>query len=148
MLWLLYRQRLREKGNYFMTPDEWLGNEAVRWLQHAAKDRHAAQVLVELEPSRSVFHSQQAAEKAEKAFLTILQIPFRKTHDLAELGVQCGSADPSLKPIVEDAENLSRYASTFRFPDEAYEPDKYDAAEALAIADKVYPEIRRRVEAR
>ncbi len=52
----------------------------------------------------SVFHSQQAAEKGEKAFLTILQIPFRKPHDLAELGVQCASADPSLKPIVEEGE--------------------------------------------
>lgn len=46
-----------------MTPDELLRNEAAKWLRQAAKDRNAAQVLLEVEPSRSVFHSQQAAEK-------------------------------------------------------------------------------------
>ena len=60
-----------------MTPDELLRREAAKWLRPAAKDRNAAQVLVGPEPSRSVFHSQQAAEKAIKAFLTIDQIPFR-----------------------------------------------------------------------
>ena len=47
-----------------MTPDELPRREAAKWLRQAAKDRNAAQVLVGPEPSRSVFHSQQAAEKA------------------------------------------------------------------------------------
>jgi hypothetical protein len=47
-----------------MTPDEPLRKEAANWLRQAAKDRNAAQVLVGPEPSRSVSHSQQAAEKA------------------------------------------------------------------------------------
>ena len=62
-----------------MTPDELPRNEAAKWLGQAAKDRNAAHILMEAEPSRSVFHSQQAAEKAAKAFLTFHQIPFRKT---------------------------------------------------------------------
>lgn len=33
-----------------MTPDELLRNEAAKWLQQAAKDRNAAQVLLEAEP--------------------------------------------------------------------------------------------------
>jgi hypothetical protein len=41
-----------------MTPDELLRKEAAKWLRQAAKDRNAAQVLVEPEPSRPVFHSQ------------------------------------------------------------------------------------------
>jgi len=53
-----------------MTPDELLRKEAAKWLREAAKDRNAAQILLEGEPSRTVFHSQQAAEKAAKAFLT------------------------------------------------------------------------------
>ncbi len=52
-----------------MTPDQLLREEAAKWLRQAAKDQHAAQVLLEPEPSRSVFHSQQAAEKAVKALL-------------------------------------------------------------------------------
>jgi HEPN domain-containing protein len=71
-----------------MTPDELLRDEAAKWLRQAAKDRNAAQILLEAEPSRSVFLSQQAAEKAAKAFLTFHQLAFRKTHDLADLGAQ------------------------------------------------------------
>jgi HEPN domain-containing protein len=33
-----------------------------------------------------MFHSQQAAEKALKAFLSWHDVPFRKTHNLEELG--------------------------------------------------------------
>ena len=42
-----------------MTPDELLRKEAAKWLRQAAKEQHAGQVLLEPEPSRSVFHSQQ-----------------------------------------------------------------------------------------
>jgi hypothetical protein len=72
-----------------MTPNELPRNEAAKWLRQAARDRNAARVLIDVEPSRSVFLSQQAAEKAAKAFLTFHQIAFRKTHDLADLGTQC-----------------------------------------------------------
>ena len=85
-----------------MTPDELPRREAAKWLRQAAKDRNAARVLLEPEPSRSVFHSQQAAEKAVKAFLTFHQIPFRKTHDLADLGSQCATADSSLERILRE----------------------------------------------
>ncbi|HXB70295.1 MAG TPA: HEPN domain-containing protein [Candidatus Acidoferrales bacterium] len=61
-----------------MTPNELLRNDAAKWLREAAKDRNAAQILLKAEPSRSVFFSQQAAEKAIKAFLTFHQIAFRK----------------------------------------------------------------------
>jgi len=63
-----------------MTPGELLRNEAAQWLRQAEKDRNAAQALLLVEPSRSVFHSRQVAEKALKAFLTLHQIAFRKTH--------------------------------------------------------------------
>ncbi len=129
-----------------MTPDQLLRKEAAKWLRQAAKDQHAAQVLLEPEPSRSVFHSQQAAEKAAKAFLTFHQIPFRKTHDLTDLGSQCVSADPSLEPILRQVANLTDYASAFRYPDEPYEPDAAEAAGALAIATRLCDEIRRRIE--
>jgi HEPN domain-containing protein len=53
-----------------MTPGELLRREAIKWLDQAAKDRNSAQALIDVEASRSVFHSQQAAEKAIKGFLT------------------------------------------------------------------------------
>jgi len=129
-----------------MTPDELLRKEAAKWLRQAAKDRNAAQVLLEAEPSRSVFHSQQAAEKAVKAFLTFHQIPFRKTHDLADLGLQCASVDPSLERILREVTDLTDYASAFRYPDAPYEPDADEAARALVAATELSEEIQRRVE--
>ena len=45
-------------------PDDLLRKEAAKWLEQAARDAIAARALLEVEPSRSVFHSQQAAEKA------------------------------------------------------------------------------------
>ena len=129
-----------------MTPDELPRREAAKWLRQAAKDRNAARVLLEPEPSRSVFHSQQAAEKAVKAFLTFHQIPFRKTHDLADLGSQCATADSSLGRILREVADLTDYASAFRYPDAPYEPDADEAARALATATKLCDEIRRRLE--
>jgi len=68
-----------------MTPEESRLDEAARWLAQSSKDLNAARILASPEPSRSVFHSQQAAEKAAKAFLTLHDVTFRKTHDLNEL---------------------------------------------------------------
>jgi HEPN domain-containing protein len=129
-----------------MTPDELPRREAAKWLRQAAKDRNAAQVLIGAEPSRSVFHSQQAAEKAVKAFLTFHQIPFRKTHNLTDLGSQCASVDPSLEALLREVADLTDYASAFRYPDAPYEPDADEAARALAIATRLCDEIGRRVE--
>ena len=57
-----------------MTPEEPRRNEAALWLAQARKDLNAARLLVSAEPSRSVFHRQQAAEKAAKAFLTLQDV--------------------------------------------------------------------------
>ena len=129
-----------------MTPAELLRKEAAKWLREAGKDRHAAQILLEPEPSRSVFFCQPAAEKAAKAFLTFHQIVFRKTHDLKDLGLQCVTADPSLGPILQNVEELTDYASAFRYPDAPYEPDAAEAAEALTVAAKLCEAVQRRIE--
>jgi len=44
-----------------------------------------------------VFHCQQAAEKALKARLVRFDVPFRKTHNLEELGAACIALDASLQ---------------------------------------------------
>jgi hypothetical protein len=47
-------------------------------------------------------------------FLTWHDLPFRKTHDLAEIGHQCASLDPSLEPLLMRAASLTQYAWKFR----------------------------------
>ncbi len=120
-----------------MTPEESRRDEADRWLAQARKDLNAARLLASGEPSRSVFHSQQAAEKTAKAFLTFCDVPFRKTHDLNELGRQCAELDPSLTPVFREASDLTDYAVVFRYLDAPREPDADEATAAMETAKRV-----------
>jgi hypothetical protein len=70
----------------------------------------------------------------------------RADHNLADLGSQCVTADASLGPILLDVEELTDYASAFRYPDAPYEPDAAEAAEALTLAAKLCDEVQRRIE--
>ena len=69
------------------------------WLATADMDlKAAAHQVTAVSPftADAVFHAQQAAEKAMKGFLAWHDAPFRKTHDLAEIGQQCAGIDSSL----------------------------------------------------
>ncbi len=72
------------------------------WLEKAAGDIKAAEILSSESPlhGAAVFHCQQAAEKAMKGFLAWHDVPFRKTHDLEEIGETCVAIDSKLKGIV------------------------------------------------
>lgn len=124
-----------------MTPEELRRDEANRWLASAAKDLNAARILAAAEPTASVFHSQQAAEKAAKAFLAYHNVSFRKVHDLEELGKQCTALDPSLSPLVREAAGLNEYAVVFRYLDAPREPDEAEAAGALETARRLYDRV-------
>ena len=119
-----------------MMPEESRRDEAARWLAQARKDLNAARLLASAEPSRSVFHSQQAAEKAARAFLTFQDVTFRKTHDLNELGGQCAALNPSLAPLSKHASDLTNYAVVSRSLD-AREPDESEAMAVLETAGRV-----------
>lgn len=85
-----------------MSPIDELRREARKWLRQSEKDLHSAKLLLhpnEPEPSRSLFHSQQAAEKAAKAFLAFHNVSFGRTHDLVALGLQCVTWTPVWRPF-------------------------------------------------
>ena len=128
-----------------MTPEQSRRDESGRWLAQAQKDLNAARVLAAPEPSRSVFHSQQAAEKAAKAFLAFHDISFRKTHDLNELGGQCAAVDSSLVPLFKEAADLTDYAVLFRYLDAPREPDEDEAMVALETAHRVFEGVKARL---
>jgi HEPN domain-containing protein len=124
-----------------MTPDKLRRDEVDRWLALAAKDLHAALLLVLEEPSASVFHSQQCAEKSEKALLTFHNTTFRKTHDLTELGKQCALLAPDLTPLLNKTAHLTEYAIVFRYTDAPREPDAAEAEAAMTTARSLYDRI-------
>ena len=89
------------------------------WLSKAGKDLAAAQYELQAVPPFAddiVFHAQQAAEKSLKAFLSWHHVPFRKTHNLIELGEACCQIDQSLEPLLRRAATLTEYAWKYRYP--------------------------------
>ena len=121
---------------------EWL-ERAVDDLREAEHDLTAAPPLVR----GVVFHCQQAAEKALKAFLAAHERPFPRTHDLDELGNAVVALDSTLKAVVERAKDLTPYAWRFRYPGAPLAPTEDEARAALTPAREVYEVILARLPA-
>lgn len=95
------------------------------WLAKADVDLRAAAFEFTASPpfvEDICFHAQQAAEKAMKAFLTWHDRPFRKTHDLGEIGIACVAIDASLEDVLKEAAPLTEYAWRFRYPADLNSP--------------------------
>lgn len=82
----------------------------------------------------TLFHCQQAVEKALKALLTWHDRPFRKTHDLVELGGQCVEVIPEIEPILRRVAILTEYAWKYRYPGDEEQPKKADVRKTLSLA--------------
>jgi len=118
--------------------------EARGWLVKAAKDLRAADHDRTASPpllEDVAFHAQQAAEKALKGFLAWHDRPFRKTHDLVELGQACVEIDATLADLLESTAPLTEYAWKFRYPGEPEEPTEDESHAAVAQARAVYEAI-------
>jgi len=115
--------------------------ESQQWMLKARHDVESARLLLAANPQildTAVYHCQQAAEKALKAYLTLQDSPFMKAHDLTVLVKQCMDADTSFDALVEIAEILTPYATAFRYPGDVLEPDPQDAEEAMNSAEKAF----------
>ena len=135
-----------------MGPEDARLQDVRAWLAKAMLDLKAAAHEVSA-PEEGLwgdvmFHSQQAAEKALKAFLAWHDVPFRKTHNLEELGQRCVALDATLQPLANRAAPLSEYAWKFRYPGEADEPEREEAEPALAVALGIYEAILTRLPAK
>jgi HEPN domain-containing protein len=122
--------------------------ETKAWLRKANDDLDIAKEL--LKPGKAlsggaVFHCQQAAEKALKAFLVWHDVPFRKTHDLKEIGEACAELDATLTQFIGRAVPLTEYAWKFRYPGEPEGPSPEEADTALALATELYKAILARL---
>ena len=108
-----------------MPHDPALVQDTRAWLTRADRDLQAAEHDMKATPpllDDALFHCQQAIEKALKAFLAWHDVPFRKTHNLTELGEVCVKIDASLQEVAERAGPLTKYAWKFRYPGESEEP--------------------------
>lgn len=114
---------------------------AVRgWLAKANRDLRSARVLYMDTPpllDTAAYHCQQAAEKALKAYLTLHDISFRKTHLLVPLVAECAAIDSQFDGLAEAAEALTPFATAFRYPGDLSDPEDADVEEALELAEGV-----------
>lgn len=86
--------------------------DTMAWLRKAELDLGAGATDIAVIPpylGDAVFHAQQAVEKSLKALLVWYDVPFRKTHDLAELGQRCTDVDPSLESLLRCVAGLTKY---------------------------------------
>lgn len=130
-----------------MPPDDARLEDVRAWLSRARLDLKAARHEMSDEAlwGDVLFHAQQAAEKSMKAFLAWHDTPFRKTHNLEEIGAKCVALDATLAGVVELAAPLSEYAWRFRYPGDYQEPERDETESALATASRVYDGILARV---
>ena len=120
--------------------------EIVRqWIRKAETDLEAAEVLFSKTPPLlypACFHSQQAAEKYLKAFLTWHQVEFPKTHALGELLDLISQVDEDLAVRLGGLTVLNPYGVEVRYPSDIPEPSRQQAEKALKLASSAQKDIR------
>ena len=122
--------------------------EAGEWLARADEDLRVAELTLGALPpllGSSAYHSQQAAEKALKAFLAARQVRFRLVHDLVELQTQCEQIDSEFARFFGMAQLLTPFATQFRYPGGPVAPEQQDAQEASRLASELVDFVRGRL---
>ena len=114
------------------------------WLLRTSEDLRAGRHdLTAIPPLLNdvAFHAQQCAEKSMKALLVHRQRPFRKTHNLTELGHAVVTLEPSLTELMKRASLMTEFAWRFRYPGEQASASWDDATDALDTAAAVLDAI-------
>lgn len=113
-----------------------LRRKAGQWLAFAEEDLRLAQHALTLTtgvPYRLVaYHAQQCAEKSLKAFLVLHRIDFPYTHNISRLLELCHDV-ASWGDTLLDAEELSVYAVTTRYPGVDEEVTEQEALRAIEL---------------
>lgn len=117
--------------------------EAKPWMVKAWRDLEIARRAATGQPpfyDIAVYHCQQAAEKAVKAFLVHHGKPYEKTHDIEVLVDLAGEVNSGFSQLADAADALTPYATRFRYPNATFaiepQPSEYD--EALKYAQTIY----------
>ena len=105
------------------------------WFKLANKDLKAAKRLYKDFNHIVCFHCQQSSEKYIKGFLLLLQIDFRKSHDLTYLLELLNEEIPD--NIMLAAEYLNEYAVEARYPGHFSSISNKEAKKALKYAKNI-----------
>ncbi len=107
------------------------------WLFKAEQDLKSAQLLYNSAENLldiAVYHCQQCAEKALKAYLTYREQDIDKTHNLVLLVERCQAIDQDFGDLVDPAIYLRPYATLYRYPAGDSLPQKIEVKTGLEKA--------------
>ena len=111
------------------------------WLKKARRDLLSARRLARgKDPyfDTAIYHCQQTAEKAVKGWLVYHDQSFEKIHDLRLLVTLASEIEPKFTEWYEVAEQVSPYATAYRYPGEVLEPTEDEFNQALTASSKFY----------
>ena len=115
------------------------------WAAHADDDLRVAQHTLDLLdkcPYRLVaYHAQQCAEKYFKGFLVLRGVDFPYTHNIALLRELCAK-HAAWSEELRDAEELTPFAITARYPGDDEPVDQAEARRTVEIAICVRERVR------
>jgi HEPN domain-containing protein len=113
------------------------------WMIKAWRDLETARRAAAGEPpfyDVAVYHCQQSAEKAVKAFLVHHGKTHEKTHDIEVLVDLACEIEANFGKLADAADALTPYATRFRYPNATFavEPKPAEYNEALQHAQAIY----------
>jgi HEPN domain-containing protein len=112
-----------------------------KWLNKARRDLLSAKRLVRgSEPylDTAIYHCQQCVEKAVKGWLVYHDQSFEKTHDLRLLVTLASESEPKFTEWFDVAEQVTPYATAYRYPGETLEPTEDEYQQAFKAASEFY----------
>lgn len=128
--------------------DAEIRRKVLQWLNYADEDiqlaRHALTLSTAVPYRLVAYHAQQCAEKALKAYLVRHRIDFPYTHNISRLLEICSKTAQWDNPLW-DAEELTAYAVTTRYPGEDEEVSRDEALRAIALAELVRKTVQMRL---
>ncbi len=131
-----------------MPHDPVLVEDTRKWLSKALEDLEMASVLIgQASPmvAGAAFHAQQAAEKILKGFLTWHDEPFRKNHDLSEIGRVCKEIDNSFAMAIDRVSSITPWAIESRYPGDWELPSPNRVIEAINDVRELLREVLSRL---
>ena len=112
------------------------------WLTKSAHDLKSARIVGTADDGpldSAIYHCQQAAEKAVKAYLVFQGITPAKTHDIRKLTLEASSFEARFNEYLDHAAALTPYAWEFRYPDDLADtyPTREEFDEALLHVEAI-----------
>lgn len=127
-------------------PNKEILRKVKQWLKSGDEDLRLARHGLTLKsgcPYRLIaYHAQQCAEKYLKAYLIYKNIDFPYTHNISRLLELCAK-EANWSESVWEAEELTPFAITTRYPGEDEEVTRKESLRAINIALHVRQVIRR-----